>query len=451
MKPQSNLIYEFAPYSLDLGQGKLFRSGKEIKLRPKVFDLLAVLVQHYGQVIEKDELMRMLWPDPNVLESALTVTIGELRQKLGGSDLIQTVDRRGYRFAAPVKIVNYESSPEDEPPPPGGALPVNSRFYIARQTDDEFYRAIGRCDSIVLVKGARQVGKTSLLARGLQRARESGAVVVLTDLQHLSNDVLTSLEKLLLALGERLAEQLDLKTTPHDGWRALRSANTNFEYYLRHEVLEKISAPLVWGLDEIDRLFGFDYAGEIFGLFRSWHNLRALEPAGPWRRMTLAMAYATEAHLFVADLNQSPFNVGVKLTLEDFTLDQIAELNDRYGAPLKNKAEVERFFSLLGGHPYLAQRGLYEMVHRKIDLSAIEAKGDHDEGIVGDHLRRMMVSLERNRELYEAVRSVLQGKPRLTLTDFYHLRSAGVLAGDSASDAKPRCRLYANFLTKRLC
>ena len=67
----------------------------------------------------------------------------------------------------------------------------------------------------------------------------------------------------------------------------------------------------------------------MFGLFRSWHNERSLNPDGPWGRLTLAIVYATEAHLFITDLNQSPFNVGTRLTLEDFTFEQVAELNGR--------------------------------------------------------------------------------------------------------------------------
>ena len=58
---------------------------------------------------------------------------------------------------------------------------MDSTFYIVRPTDEAFAEAIARRDSIVLVKGARQIGKTSLLARGLQHARHVGAKVVLTD------------------------------------------------------------------------------------------------------------------------------------------------------------------------------------------------------------------------------------------------------------------------------
>ena len=88
---------------------------------------------------------------------------------------------------------------------------------------------------------------------------------------------------------------------------------------------------LVWGMDEVDRLFTCAFGNEVFGLFRSWHNARSLDPAGPWPRLTLALAYATEAHLFITDIHQSPFNVGTRLVLEDFTLAQMAELNRRAG------------------------------------------------------------------------------------------------------------------------
>ena len=109
---------------------------------------------------------------------------------------------------------------------------------------------------------------------------------------------------------------------------------------------------------KVDRLFSCEFGSEVFGLFRSWHNERSLDPASPWSRLTLAIAYATEAHLFITDLNQSPFNVGTRLSLEDFTLQQVGELNGKYGAPLKNEAEIERFYALVGGQPYLARRGL---------------------------------------------------------------------------------------------
>jgi len=332
----------------------------------------------------------------------------------------------------------------------GGALPLDSELYVVRQTDDEFKSAIARRDSIVLVKGARQMGKTSLLARGLQQAREAGAKVVLTDFQTLNTAHLQSPETLFLTLAEAIADQLDLNVMPEDVWNERRGANTNLERYLRREVLESMTEPLVWGMDEVDRLFSCDFGSEVFGLFRSWHNKRALDPTGPWSRLTLAIVYSTEPHLFITDVNQSPFNVGTRLTLEDFTIEQVAELNRRYGAPLRDADELQRFYNLLGGHPYLTQRALNEMVSHDIVFADLEAQADRDEGIFGDHLRRILVLLAQDPALTDIVRGILRGEPCPTLESFYRLRSPGVMSGDSAQDVKPRCQLYRKYLERHL-
>src|SRR6185369_11889429 len=196
----------------------------------------------------------------------------------------------------------------------------------SRSSDDEFCHAIARHDSIVLVKGARQVGKTSLLARGLEAARMVGTQVLLIDFQHFGPAAFESAAKLLLAMAELIANQIEAPSAaPHENWNNLLSPSSNFERFLRREVLADKEVNWVLALDEVDRLFNHDYASEILGLFRSWHNLRALDPNGPWSRLTISIAYATEAHLFISDLNQSPFNVGTRLTLEDFTGEQLAE------------------------------------------------------------------------------------------------------------------------------
>src|SRR5262245_32918611 len=334
--------------------------------------------------------------------------------------------------------------------PVGGAMPLNSKFYIVRDADEEFRSAIARQDSIVLIKGARQVGKTSLLARGLQQARAAGAKVVLTDLQKLNASDLVSAEAFYLALADLIADQLGLDVAPDAVWNARRGPSINFERYIRREALGNIATPLVWGLDEVDRLFTCSFGSEVFGLFRSWHNERSLDPAGPWQRLTMAIAYATEAHLFITDMNQSPFNVGTRLTLEDFTCPQVADLNERYGSPLKDEAEVARYYSLVSGHPYLARCGLQEMVVKRRDLAALETIADREDGPFGDHLRRVIASLEQDPALCEVACGLLQGQPCPTQESFYRLRSAGLFAGDSARYVRPRCQLYATYLEKRL-
>ena len=332
----------------------------------------------------------------------------------------------------------------------GGAVPADSSFYIVRPTDEEFYEALARKDSIVLLKGARQMGKSSLMGRGLQEARKNGSKVILTDFQKLNSAHLESVEKLFLALSEWIADQLDIDVAPADVWNPRRGPSMNFERFLKREVLAKFPQPVVWGMDEVDRLFTCNFASEVFGLFRSWHNERSLDPDGPWQKLTLAIAYATEAHMFITDMNQSPFNVGTRLVLADFTPEQLEELNKRYGSPLRDQRELDQFYELVGGQPYLSRRGLHELASRNLSLSDFEIRAPRDEGPFGDHLRRLLVSLAEDATLCNFVREMLAGRHSTPVEAFYRLRSSGLVAGESARDMKPRCKLYELYLTRHL-
>ncbi len=338
--------------------------------------------------------------------------------------------------------------------PVGGAMPLDSQFYIVRATDNEFSQALLRRDSIVLLKGARQMGKTSLLARGLQQTRSSGARVVLTDMQSFNAPQLASIDSFLRTLADDVAEQLELPDDPLQSWDERRGASRNFSRFLERQVLPSIATQLLWGLDEIDRLFSCAYGSEVFGLFRSWHNARSLNPQTPLHKLTLAIAYATEAHLFITDINQSPFNVGTRLALDDFSLPDVIELNRRYQHPLKSPAAVEQFFRLVAGQPYLVRLGLKTMAERHMDFAAFAARAAHEDGPYGDHLRRLLLMLMQDAPLCEAVRGLLQGQlqghARLSLENFYRLRSAGVLVGESVQEVRPRCQLYADYLRLRL-
>lgn len=357
--------------------------------------------------------------------------------------------RPAVRLATPAPT---PSTPAWQAPlePPGGAVPLHSEFYVERAADKELRNAVVRYDSIVLLKGARQMGKTSMLARGLQFARERGARVALTDFQKFNATNLESVGPFYLSLAESLADQLELSVLPSDTWDERRGPNVNFERFVRREVLARLNAPLVWGLDEVDRLFTTSFGSEVFGLFRSWHNERALDPSGPWAGLSLCIAYATEAHLFITDMNQSPFNVGTRLALDDFTLAKVAELNQRYGSPLKDPAELDAFFRLLGGHPFLTRRGLHEMANRRMGVDQLSQQAANDDGIYGEHLRRILVLLAKDPALTEVVRAVIQGSPCPTPESFYRLRSAGVITGNSMTDCRPRCELYTAYLKRHL-
>jgi hypothetical protein len=332
----------------------------------------------------------------------------------------------------------------------GGAVPLDSEFYITRSVDGELRSALSKRDSIVLIKGARQMGKTSLLARGMQFAREQGSRSAATDLQKFNAENFKSVDRLYRTMAESIADQLELQVNPTQTWDSRRGPNANLERFLRRDVLARIERPLFWGLDEVDRLFVTPFGSEVFGLIRSWHNERALDPSGPWSKLTIGIAYATEAHLFITDINQSPFNVGTRLVLEDFTAAQVSEMNRRYGNPIKSDEELTRFCRLVGGHPYLVRRGLDELAKRKIPFDSFEQQSARDEAFYGDHLRRILVLLVRDSELTQVMRGVLNGQPCPSSESFDRLRSAGLVSGHIPEEARPRCRLYASYLRRHL-
>ncbi len=104
MVQQESNCYEFGRFRLKTAERVLLREGEPVPLTPKVFDILLTLVEHGGQVVHKDDLMRRVWPNTFVEEGNLTQNISLLRKALGetpdGVQFIETVPRRGYRFVA---------------------------------------------------------------------------------------------------------------------------------------------------------------------------------------------------------------------------------------------------------------------------------------------------------------------------------------------------------------
>ena len=108
----------FGPFELDLTERLLTRDGKPVQIAPKLFDTLALLVENAGHVVEKNEMMERLWQNTFVEESSLSQNIFQLRKALengaSGTQYIETIPKRGYRFVAGVIQVTDEVTNGDD-------------------------------------------------------------------------------------------------------------------------------------------------------------------------------------------------------------------------------------------------------------------------------------------------------------------------------------------------
>ena len=170
MNVEAQLSFEFGPFRLDLTERLLLRNGKAVPLAPKVFETLVILVENSGRIMEKEGLIERLWPETFVEESSLAQNIFQLRKALddGGSHrhYIETIPKRGYRFAADVREVVESDAGVVSPYPTNGrvfsnedqtsfavkslaVLPFKS---LGEQTTDE-YLGLGMADATIIKLG----------------------------------------------------------------------------------------------------------------------------------------------------------------------------------------------------------------------------------------------------------------------------------------------------------
>lgn len=353
---------------------------------------------------------------------------------------LETLSRVTDQIGAPL--------PAADPRLETGAVKLDSPCYIARAADRTVQELVLQEGVTVLVKGSRQVGKTSLLARAQSHSRGAGLRTFYTDFQLTDEGRFASLDTLLRYLAVRISREFRPAVKPDDTWDEMLGATDSFTDFIEQALLEPAQRPIVFAFDEVDNIFKYEFRNGFFAMIRGWHNRRSMNPV--WNRLNVLIAHSTEPALFIEDINQSPFNVGEVIRLGDFTPAEIETLNQRNGKPLCSPEEFAGLSSLVAGQPYLIRQAFYCLRTTFTSLAKLRQVAADDDGPFGDHLRRLLWNLQRAPKMQNAIKQMLRGRGCEMEQEFQRLRAAGLISGESRDMARIRCDLYRDYFTRHL-
>jgi len=333
------------------------------------------------------------------------------------------------------------------------AIPLESQLYVRRPTDDRTLAAIKGPGRTININGPRRIGKSSLLMRVVAEAAAEGkrwAFFVFggdVDAQTMGNA-----DAFYFQFCKEIARGLGVQEPDDAEWDKLRSVSgvQRCSRFVQDRVLKSLKEPVVIVLDDVERLFAAPFRKDFFGMLRAWHNKRALPPAPEWKRLSLVLATSIEPHHWVAQVDQSPFNVGDVIELSDFSPREVSQLNQLHGGVL-TQVEEAALMTLVGGHPYLVRRALY-LVATKAFSAADLLSGEHlDAGPFADHLRSLLKGLIEpgQRPLLEGLREVLRERRCRDVMVLDRLLGSGLVRQEKGS-VVPRCELYARYFQEHL-
>ncbi|MBN9684340.1 MULTISPECIES: AAA-like domain-containing protein [unclassified Corallococcus] len=341
------------------------------------------------------------------------------------------------------------SAPLELDEPLEGAMDTQSAFYVVRGADATVMKAVAhKQGATITIKGARQMGKSSLLMRGMAGALTAGKRVAYLSLQEFDSSSLRNPDLFFQRFCSSLGEQLGLTDQVEAYWQKPMGSSQRCGLYMSGHILRSLDAPLVLGLDEVETLFEIPFGTDFFGMLRSWHNNRALPTTPVWKKLSIVLVTSTEPFLFIKNMTQSPFNVGQTVELDDFAAAQVVDLNQRHGSPLSAQ-QAQELFTLLGGHPYLVRKALYLVASGSLGVAELFSQVAEDRGPFGDHLRNLLFRLSSQSQLKAGLREVLQRGACTSEDVFIRLRSAGLVRQEGTA-VLPRCELYRRYFRERL-
>ena len=335
----------------------------------------------------------------------------------------------------------------------GGTVPTDSSSYVERKADKDLLSALQNGD-YCFVLNSRQMGKSSLSVRTIAKLNAAGIQTAFVDLTKIGAQNVTA-EQWYAGLLAETGRGLSLRKEFVAYWKEHVQLPPVQRYFgaLREVALATLDSRIVVFVDEIDAVRSLSFAAdEFFAAVRACYNSRTEDDT--YKRITFCLVGAATPADLISDTRMSPFNIGRRIELRDFTEPETQPLASHLPG---GKATLDRVLHWTGGQPYLTQRlcrAVVEEPNTPVDklcdalfLSKSAQESDDNISFVRNRLLKSEVDLASLLDLYGKVRSGKQIRDDETnpLCGVLRLSGACRLEGDYL---KVRNRIYDHVFDK---
>lgn len=323
----------------------------------------------------------------------------------------------------------------------GGTVQASGGLYITRYADTQLLDLCRR-GQLAYVLTARQVGKSSLMVHTAEQLSREGIATAIVDLSLLGVQGVTP-EQWYLGVITSIADQLSIENDPLDWWQRHDhlGLTQRMIHFFENVVLAEAETRAVMFFDEIDSTLSLPFTDDFYAAIRAIYNNRATTPA--FQRLTFVLIGVANPGDLISDPSRTPFNIGERVHLHDFTLEEILPLSAGLNlSPEKAERVLRRVHYWTGGHPYLTQRlcsnvakqdppiETEEEVDQLVEITFCGEQSDKDSNL--QFVRDMLIKRPPDRaKALTIYRKVLHGHPPVHDSEQsihkVHLRLSGIV------------------------